>query len=392
MEGKFRPRVHVFGPFEQILRYLGVDLTDSIFSWEESRKRGRRCRAALSTIVFLFILFVFFAKFVMIMSIDAKAFTMGWAESNIDAGIFLFGIASTVCLAIWTHCQYPREFQEKLDALEEGPVRSEESFAKTHVKAFIFSLILLTVYILPAGEGHIFQRDVNSTLPTYQYDSSNFWGAEPLIRALIGFVSCVSIAIYVISTHAMGRKLKAFNNDLKEASEAGKLNDQDTLSNYSSRQHEILELVRYSHGHIGKLATFGLVGAAIIQANGMFFIIGHRADITGAFFGLISGFMIVSGGILGLSIMVPAKLQQKISEVESILLFDRVLWADTKSESCQSMALAMVRRAQSDSLKITIMHAYLLDQRLPHKLLMIIPLMGNIFVGLERLFPPKNDS
>ncbi|CAJ0923559.1 unnamed protein product, partial [Mesorhabditis belari] len=73
MDGKFRPRVHVFGPFEQMLG--------------RSRKRGATGRAVISTLLFVLVLVVFFAKFFYIMSNDAKAFTVIWAESNMETGV-----------------------------------------------------------------------------------------------------------------------------------------------------------------------------------------------------------------------------------------------------------------------------------------------------------------
>ncbi|CAJ0923556.1 unnamed protein product, partial [Mesorhabditis belari] len=186
MDGKFRPRVHVFGPFEQMVRLSGCDLQESIFSWAESRKRGATGRAVISTLLFVLVLVVFFAKFFYIMSNDAKAFTVIWAESNMETGVFLFAIAAAICLGIWTHAQYFRVFHEKLDALEEGPVRSEESFSRTHIKAFIFSIICLTGILAHSGRDFIWVREVNGTVGELQLNFGNFWGAEPLVRGLVG--------------------------------------------------------------------------------------------------------------------------------------------------------------------------------------------------------------
>ena len=55
----------------------------------------------------------------MIKSIPVQVLSLEWAESNVEVGMVLFGLASAICLAIWSHQLYLKTFQERIDSLEQ---------------------------------------------------------------------------------------------------------------------------------------------------------------------------------------------------------------------------------------------------------------------------------
>ncbi|CAB3397744.1 unnamed protein product [Caenorhabditis bovis] len=373
------PPPKILGPFATMIKFSGFD-------GSKLRKESiASTRGIISAIIFIVFASCLMVETIILMGIESKPFTLGWAESNIYSFMSAQSFISAICLFSWTREKFLSQFEDtlaRIRGLRLSTSQTIDDYTKFHRKAAlliipIFGVILTNSFYTSISNKHF--RDDNTTF----FSTSSIFLVAPIIDLIGCVATSLAIITYVTVNVALNREIKHFNKELTNSARFQQLTLPQVLNTYSKRHSDILQLIRFSNKHTSKYATIVPFFTLVTVINS-FYIIGSFKPILDSFeYILFIGWVFVSMGITISSFLPLVKIQENIVDTSEILMHDDVLQTCGDDQMHHTYRVTLDRCIHSNT-KIAFLSAFNIDSVVFNRIMFLVPNIAELLIILNQ--------
>uniref|UniRef100_A0A1I7T1D5 ABC transmembrane type-1 domain-containing protein n=1 Tax=Caenorhabditis tropicalis TaxID=1561998 RepID=A0A1I7T1D5_9PELO len=376
------PPPRLLGPFESLIRFSGLD-------GRKLRKESiGTVKGIGSAVIALIILVLLAVEVFTYMMIDARPFSIGWAESTVYLFLAAISLVSAVSILFWTRENFISQFEDTLSRLRTMRLSTGQSiddFTNFHRKAAVLIipifLIILSSSFYSSVTGR-FQLNDNSTF----YSESIVHQFAPFIDFIGCLASSIAVVIYVTVHTALNREIKHFNKELTNSARFQQLTLPQVLDNYSKRHSDLIQLTRFVNRHLSIYGAIVPFMSLMSFVNATYIVGSFKSSLDPIVSILLNGISIMSMGITvsGLSPLV--KVQNNIQETAEILMHDDVLQTCGDAKMHHTYRVTLDRCLHSNS-KMSFLMAFPVDSNCFNRIMFIVPNISTAMI-LYRLSHP----
>ncbi|KAK6756013.1 hypothetical protein RB195_014417 [Necator americanus] len=355
----------ILGPFENMLRYSGLDLSRSPVAMS-----GSWARSIFVITLCTLICLVMLLKCIILVTESVKPMTLEWTVSCIWCFMAIHGFASALCVASWTRtCLLPSlqdilaKFQTQRGALNCDPTN-------VYRRIFFFATLFISTWTLASMKGILYDgRHINESSAftiSYPITLSTMFGVEPLVLLMMAFSSTLAMIIHVLVFVHVNHEWTSYNEELANSSKLQQLVIPEILNAFSTRQSELLRLAKFVSDRMSVFVTVSTVFASLTAADALYLMAGFE-EISMVMRIMALLWMNCAIGLILTTLKQPGKTQCEIKNTAQILLDDDLLQS-AQEDKCWRTCRSMIDRAHHNSTKMYFMQAFAIDQHFLHRI------------------------
>ncbi|CAB01450.2 Serpentine Receptor, class R [Caenorhabditis elegans] len=377
------PAPKLLGPFEPLVRFSGLDC-------HKLRKESiRSVKGILTGGVAVIILIISIIKIIVLMQIEDKSFSIGWAESTVYAFMAVQAFFSAISVMCWTREGFVSQFEDTLARLRTMRLSTSQSiddYTTYHRKAAIMIIPIFVVSLSTSFYSSVTNRYMLNDSTTF-YSDSVVHQLAPFIDFIGCIASALAVVIYVTVNTALNREIKHFNKELTNSARFQQLTLPQVLNNYSKRHSDLIQLTRFVNQQMSKYGSLVPLFTLISFVNAAYIVGSFKSVMDPAIYVLLNGWTIVCMGITVAGLSPPAKVQSNIQETAEILMHDDVLQTCGDDQMHHTYRVTLDRCLHSNS-KMAFLNAFHVDSNCFNRIIFFVPNISAAMI-LYRLSHPN---
>ncbi|CAL2042410.1 unnamed protein product [Caenorhabditis brenneri] len=339
------------------------------------------CGYLARTISIIVIITMFYRAFTFL-GAEGKIMSFNWSEANVFGFMSLHTVICSFCLMGWTSNSRIPEYLTKLAHLRKQRIETNDElddYRGLRKKAFFFSIPWLITLGFTAIFNALHEKILYSgnVVPAYQYS------LFPALAFLAWLITSTCLAMYVTVQFSMAREIEYFNQELTKASEEKKLKEHATIIALSTRQNDLIKLVKHSNEFLKSYAMVAPLFCFFSIISAIYNLSFSSIVPVPYFIGLIF-FMASIIGWLVLSMMPAAKVQDQISATSKILMESDEFEGAEDPKVYQAYRV-MVDRSLSSDARIYVVNAFGINSRNFNIAMFAVPNLGPLLMMLKKL-------
>ncbi|PAV63070.1 hypothetical protein WR25_14744 [Diploscapter pachys] len=322
----------IFGPFYYFLRFSTFNMSPAV----TGPNRTRPIRALAILLAFFINLLMIARFFILLFDNSEKAinfylfqpFTQIWAKNNLLAFQVLYGFNSAMALISWTKTGFLDSFCERLMRCRQMRLKEHPPPNRAAGRVFLYGILFVLVGIwttVTVSDAILYWKNVIGSHQQKTFDMVMVYGIDPIVYTFASIASAICILIYVIFNYMIANEFQIFNEELEEEAKQDKLINLDTLSSFNERHFELVQFLQFANLDLQKLASGGLLGIGIANANSVFWAGGFYKEISTINRVIATTWSVILVIMASLNMQPPSQVQTQLTQTRKILRSDKIL-------------------------------------------------------------------